>query len=547
MNHLTELQCSMYVDGALNADEQLRVSGHIEECEICAGKTEVWRNERNLIQAAVTSPADVAIPATMPRFSKRMGLREFVMANLATGGLIWVVQFVWKTLFGELAIELLFTALSRVSIPVPDGFDVLVETGLLFISEEGDNMISNYFTLITIAVVAIAVLWIALSVRRARLNLVVFTAATLAFASMAPDDAMALETRTKGALITIEAGEVIDDTVIAAGETIRVDGTVNGDLFAFSRRVVVNGDVSGNLVAFAESITVRGEVGGMLLGGSSSLEIDSASVGGDLWGASNSLLVSSDTNVSGNTIGFAETIVFSGSTGRDLATFSEVVDISGQVGEDVEAFSGSLNLLGNARIGGDVRFRGEEEDLQRSDTAMVEGIIEFPKLSREFRPRSRYLHGDYYIHRMVRLAAAFLAGLLLMWLVPAARDVELDGGVGGLKTAGIGLVSLVSLPIISVLFAMTLVGLPIAVIGFFLWITLIYFAKIVVAFMVGRMILSSRERAENFALTLFVGLVAVILVVSLPGLGFFVNVLLTIIGFGMLISLLLNYSANLGR
>ena len=51
-------------------------------------KVDAWRNERNLIHASVTSLEGIEIPVETPRFKRRMGLREFVMANLATGGLI---------------------------------------------------------------------------------------------------------------------------------------------------------------------------------------------------------------------------------------------------------------------------------------------------------------------------------------------------------------------------------------------------------------------------------------------------------------------------
>lgn len=548
MNHLTELQYSMFVDGALEADEHARVADLIAENPERAAELEMWRNERNLIHAAINGEEDVQVPAGIPRFKRRLGLREFVMANLATGGLIWVLQFVWKTLFGELAVELLFAALSRFSVPVPDGFDVMVETGLLFISEEGVNMITNYFTIIGLAVLAITALCVAYVVRRARLNVLAMVSAAILAGVMMPSDVMAFETRTEGALITIEADEVIEDSMIIAGETIVVEGDVTGDLFAFSRRVIVNGDVGGNLVTFAESITLRGDVGGSLLGASSSLEIDGAEVKGDLWGFANSLLVSTVTDVTGNTVGFAETFVFSGSTGKDLFAFAELLEISGEIGDDVEAFSETLNLLGQSKVAGDVRFRGDEDALRRSDEAVVNGVVEFVDLPEEFEDESKYLTGEYYVTQLVRLAAAFVSGLLFLWLVPVARDAELDGGLDGLKTAGLGLVTVISLPFIAFLVAATLVGLPIALFGLFLWVALIYFAKILVAYMLGRMLLSSLDTEEsgdeNFMMTLFVGLLAVIVAISLPAIGGVINFLLTIIGIGMLLGLIMDYSRD---
>ncbi|MBL6689844.1 MAG: zf-HC2 domain-containing protein [Pseudomonadales bacterium] len=63
MNHLTELQCSMYVDGALESAEHAQAADHLAECESCGTKVDAWRNERNLIHASVTTLDGIDLPA----------------------------------------------------------------------------------------------------------------------------------------------------------------------------------------------------------------------------------------------------------------------------------------------------------------------------------------------------------------------------------------------------------------------------------------------------------------------------------------------------
>ncbi len=544
MSHLTELQLSMYADGALVADELITVQQHLAGCDVCGKSVEAWFQERALIRSSVTHVENVELPA-LPKFRKPIGLREFAMVNLATGGLVWFVQFLWKTLFGELATEVLLAAVSRLSIPVPDSIDVVIDAGLLFVSEEGFTMISNYIGIVGVSLALILSVWIVFSLRRLRAGVVGLFLALLTFSVVVPEQARALEILKGETLITVSEDTVIDDTVIAAGETIVIDGDIEGDLWAFGRRVVVNGDVGGNVATFGESISIRGDVGGLLFSASSALEINDVSVSGDLVSFANHSLISKETEVGGNVVSFAETVSFAGQSERDLIVFAEAVEVSGQVAEDLDAFVHTLNLLAGAQIGGDLRFRGEESDLQRSPSAVVGGMVEFLALPEEFSHRSRYLTGEYYVRQLARLAAAFLAGLVLLWSVPGLRDIELGGGIEGLKTAGIGLVALASLPIIIALFAITLVGIPIAVIGLFTWVALIYFAKIVLAYLLGSMILAAREGEESMPLNLLVGLLVVIVVVSLPGVGGPINFLLTVVGTGMLVSLLLSYGGRL--
>ncbi len=54
----------------------------------------------------------------------------------------------------------------------------------------------------------------------------------------------------------VEAGEVINDDLFLSGDTIRMDGEVNGLLLATGNTVIINGTVNGDLLAFGSSVTV---------------------------------------------------------------------------------------------------------------------------------------------------------------------------------------------------------------------------------------------------------------------------------------------------
>jgi hypothetical protein len=63
--------------------------------------------------------------------------------------------------------------------------------------------------------------------------------------------------RRHGEFVTVPASETLDDTLLATGTTVRVEGVVNGDLLAFAGTVEVRGTVKGDLVSFAASTLFR--------------------------------------------------------------------------------------------------------------------------------------------------------------------------------------------------------------------------------------------------------------------------------------------------
>ena len=95
---------------------------------------------------------------------------------------------------------------------------------------------------------------------------------------------------------------------------------------------------------------------------------------------------------------------------------------------------------------------------------------------------------------------------------------------------------MVSVPIMAVLVAFTLVGLPLSFIAIAAWLLSLYLAKIVVSVVVGRMLLS---QSGSLPWTLLAGLTIIIVAVNLPFIGGIINLALTIVGLGLLVQYLI--------
>jgi cytoskeletal protein CcmA (bactofilin family) len=516
----------MHVDSALLDEEASQIAEHLQSCDECQARVSALGSETALI--ARTIQADDPTPVVIPTFKRPTSLRSFALANVATGLVLWLVQFLWKTLFGELVVN---GASWATSIYLPDFYELAVTTALYYL-QEGTAMLDAYLGFIVVSLVTLTVLSILLVYRR---NQALCLMSLMAVILVVPEPANALDVRRSEGAVTVSEAETIDDTLIVVADVILVEGDVKGDLIAAGRRIDIYGSVDGNVFSAGESITIRGKVGGVLFTAGESVDLDGAQVGGDFWAAGEKLLVGNNARIGRNAIMAGERPSMRGSVGKDLFGFGETIEIDGNLGGNLEVYGETVRLQSETNISGSARLHLPGEDsLERASGAQVQGGVEFMDLPDEFN-RNRYATLEFYMWQIARLVSAVLVGFVLLWMIPGLRNVSIDGAVGGLKSAGIGFAALILAPVAAALIGVTLIGLPFSVLTILAWVIAIYLAKIMVGIYVGGVILGDSERSHNNFLVVLVGLTAVIFAINLPAIGGLISFLATIIGIGLVV------------
>jgi cytoskeletal protein CcmA (bactofilin family) len=404
-------------------------------------------------------------------------------------------------------------------------------------------MLTSLLELAGIAGVLIAAATFVAAFRRARSGAAVVCSVVALLATLpwllAPTAAGALEVR-HGDLIAVAAGETIDDTLVALGENVSIDGDVHGDLIAFARRVTVRGNITGNVVAAGETVSLAGgTIGGGVFSAGRSVELTRVSVARNFYGAGRDVSLGSGADVGGNAIVAGSTAVIDGSVGIDLYGAGAEIAIGGNVERNVETHSRKITVLAPARVHGNLTAHlGRDEDLEIAPGATIGGNVSRDIGESAFAtkpPTTKFVSVGFYVAQVLRVVAAFLAGLLLLWLAPGLRTVRLRGTADVLKAAGFGLVAAVTLPVAALIACVTIIGIPLGVIGFLLWLLGLYFAKIVLAQTIGSRLFDAQGATPHHAATLLSGLVIVVIVVNLPFVGGLANLALTLIGLGMLV------------
>ncbi len=575
-----ELTLMMFVDAELEPGTQRGLVQHLATCDACVGLVAALRVETTALhqtlreaspkvratqsvapttpsglgrspsaRPAARAPGHASIAAASPSEDRATsGSTAPLVGALGTIGAIGTVDAAVTALGALVGASLLqvglgwFADTSRIMLP--DWLNPLHASGRVnmattlawYLVDEGDTIMSVATTVgLASALVSLIVMgYTELRPTSRRATRALFLLLPLLLSASLPAPAEALEIRrAQNGDVVVAAGDTVDDTVVAMGDEVVIDGVINGDLVALARRVRVRGTVNGNVFAFARDVELGGTVQGSAFLFGQTLAARGTTAG-NVTAFGQTVTMPTDGRAQGNVTTFSETATLEGPVGRDVTSFGQRLEVAGAVGRRVTFYGQELAVRPGARIEGTVTANVTSRDNVRVDPrATVVGATDV-RIRVDEEPQSRYTTVGFYVRQALRLAAAFVAGWLLFWLLPGLAHMRLDKGGALLVSGLVGLVTVIATPILAVVTGITVVGLPLAIVGLMLFATLLYFAKVILALQAGRALLGDAA-GQRLAAALLLGLFAMVCVVNLPFVGGVLNVLLTLVGLGVLV------------
>jgi hypothetical protein len=513
------------VDGELPADEGRRLRDHLVTCQSCRDLVDALRSENHVLtESLLELPEEAASLVRGPRrrWSWARGDLAILAGVLALGSIVSV----W---FDELSVP---RALEWFNPFSPSGFTNLMFNLSYYFAHGGTAMLTEY---------AAAVGWLCLLLllggsamllgRRGRLRypglrlLIVLLALSL--------QGFALELR-HSEFVTVGANETIDDTLLAAGNTVRVDGVINGDLMACGRNVEVRGTIKGDLITCSQRTEVSGTVEGNIYTFSNTLDL-AGQLGHSIYGVLQFFHLDDRGQVGQGVVVAAGDVSLEGVVKRGVTMIvSGSSDVSGSIGRDLTVMvggsRGGLTLTNTARIGGNLRARVPQlNDVHIADGAAIAGKRDIQLEVKE----SHFKRPRFYVHQALWLAGAMLVGWLGLVLFPGFFQATTQLVRSGGRSLGLGIGVLAGAPVAMVIMAITLVGLPLSFMLLALYLTAIYLAKIWVGAFLGQVILRpSAATTGDWMLGLLVGLVILTVVGFIPYLGGLIHLVVVCVGLG---------------
>ncbi len=522
MECYSEQIVAIFVDGELEMEEAQRLRDHLATCRRCRQLLDALRAEnRALSESLQELPEEAPSPEGFPRLSWSLTWGDVVIvaAVLALGSI--VVPWIEKLSIPE-ALQWL------------NPFSLSGRTNLIFnlsyyVANGGTAMLSDYAAFIGKILLLLLLAGSALLLgRRWRLRqpglrlLIVLLALSL--------PGFALERRHRD-FVTVGANETIDDTLLASGETVRVEGVIKGDLLAFGQSVEVHGTVKGDLVSFAKRTVVSGTVEGNIYDFSKSLDLD-GQVGHSLYGVTQSLRLNDQGRVGEGVLAAAGDVSIEGEVKRSVTMFAGNSDVSGNIGRELTLIGDSLIVTTTARIGGNLSARVHQlKNVHIADGATITGTRDIQVRQRE----NHFTRPKFYFFQAVWLAAAMLVGWLGVVLFPGFFQASTQAVGSGWRSLGLGFAVLVGVPVAIILTAITLVGLPASLMLLMFYLVAIYLAKVWVGAFLGQILLKPAGATKSdWLLGLLVGLLILTIVRFIPYLGGLVHLGVVCLGLGAL-------------
>lgn len=531
MSCRSELTYAIYVDGELPPEKRRPLEAHLVSCRACRERVVALREEGEALVGALQErdPAPLHAGAAAPAArGLALGLLPALVATtLATLALGWLLEKAWPAVLPLLSplglggiYDMAFDLFDLLRDEAPAAFEMGVAVAAMA------------------SVSALLSFGLGVALRRwsgpSLLALAVLLALTAAPRPGQADFGLHAQHD-----FTLPAGEVYEGTLIAHGESVTVEGIVDGDLLAFTRRLVVRGEVRGSLFAAARDVQIEGDVSGTTLVVGRSGRV-SGRVGGNLYGfGGESFDVEPSARLERDLAAGGEQVRVEGSVGRDLFAGGDGVELRGPVGRNVHVWADSLSLRDGARVAGDVdAMLPAGVQVQVAGGAVVGGetTSRVHEHGRERRGFAQLADLRWWGWLALHVAAAFPVGLVLHALLPGLFGARLETSSAFFRSLGLGFAGLVLPPLAAVALALTLVGIPLALMGLLLWVMALYTALVVVSYLVGRSLLPPRDASwTGFGLALLVGLVVVVFATHAPYLGHALLVLTLLSGLGLLV------------
>ena len=518
MECYSEQTYAIFVDGEMAADEARSFEGHLATCSRCRELVDALRVENRALSESLNElPDEILSPmgVSSRRWSWPWGDVAILAAVLVLGSIVvhWL-----DTLSIPSALEW-FNPFST------DGLmNMLFDLSYYF--AHGDTaMLADYAAVVGGISLLLGGAALLLG-RRWRLHLSAFPLLIVLFALSLPS--LALD-RRHGEFITVPANETVDDTLVATGNSVIVDGVVNGDLLVFAQTLEVRGTVKGDVVSLAKRTVVSGTVEGGIFNCSRSMELD-GELGHSLYNWGQSLRVEQRAHV-GEGIVAGGDISLAGDVKRSATLYGEV-NVSGTVGRDLTLTGGrlgSLVLTNTARVGGNLTARVH----QLNDVHIAEGASISGKRDIQLRVKKSRFTLRFFLHQVVWLAAAMLMGWLGVALFPGFFQGCTQAVGSGWRSAGLGLGVLAGTPVAVVVIAITLVGIPISLMLLGVYVAGLILAKLWVGAFLGRVLLKSAGGTKrDWLLGLLVGLLILTIVGFIPYFGGLVRLIVVCLGLG---------------
>ena len=333
-----------------------------------------------------------------------------------------------------------------------------------------------------------------------------------------------------GQATTVPKGQTKSGTFYATGQTVTVDGDIDGDLICAGQTVEVNGAVHGDVLCAGQTVTVNGPVDGSVRLAGQTLNIN-GTVGRNVTVAGQVFNLGGGANVAGDLGVATQSTTISGPAAKTVYGATGNLTIDNKVGSVDASVANNLSLEGGAGVAGNLTY--VSDNVYSIDKSKVGGqVVHNQPLAREHRTQPQNAStalASWLGWVLYWLAAALVTGLVLVWLAPRlVKRVNRELLARPARSLLWGAVVTLLGPVAVILLMVTIIGIPVGLLLGVLWLLALVTSGLFAGIAAGEWI-SHRTGWQRGSLytAAVVGIVVTVIVFNIPFIGWLLALLAT--------------------
>lgn len=346
--------------------------------------------------------------------------------------------------------------------------------------------------------------------------------------------------------VVLERKEVVNTDYFAAGDNVRISGTVNGDVYVAGGIVLIDGTVNGDLFALGGTVQISGPVKNDIRAAAGSLTVSGA-VGGNVTLAGGTVLLTPDAKIHGSVLAGAGTLGLLAPVGRGVTAGAGTLTVNNSMGGDLLLAVDELILQPKTKVSGNLTYWAEREATIFDNVALSGGLT-FNQMPKNDVKQAKIAKGGLkgiaaafagvaIFMAAVGAAALFILGIVVFSMVPSFTDRTLRGMRNNpWGSFGLGMVMVIALPTIAVAAFMTVIGIPVGIFLLTVLGLLCVIGHIYAALYLGSSACSAINVSVHRAWQLLLGLLALSLLILIPIVGWLIHGIVILIAVGAVLS-----------
>lgn len=307
--------------------------------------------------------------------------------------------------------------------------------------------------------------------------------------------------------LDVNSEKIVEGTSLYTGNKLSIKEEIRGNMFVSGNDIEIDSKVDGNLFVAGNNIKINGNIEGTIFAAGNNINLGGK--GRDAFLAGNIIVLNKEINIE-----------------RDLFASCKFIDLSGIVGRDMVASYEEIDIQNDFKILGDLNYESPKEIKELEEKVSGKSdfkAIETPSALSVFKSTVLSILG---------ILIVYLVGILIkrkIWINKAKLMKN-----NPLKSFIIGILTLIILPILAILFIITVIGIPIGFISLSLYVISIYVSQIIVGCAIGDYIFKGKEKYLGI-LSILSGIIIIKLLALIPFVGKVIGFMIICLGMGSII------------